>query len=433
MQWAIRNRDPNRGVRLSNGSSNLVFIESAALRRSAPTNVSQDFHPSGTPASSLARAFGSIIRQISELLNTPPDQISSQHVLHLKHNDVADLQKRVEMILKPTWDWILNVMDATEAQLKFGASLTNSADRSHPLHPLHSTTGSTSVGVSGGLSETQPSRREFLTYCLSLMRAHSSEHRDSLPVLDVTSLRHIAYVLDAIIFYMRSVSDNDVDKTDSSVWNDQDDNEDNDEDLSGIGSENEIIDEAATNTTLGRRHGFFQRSESTLCLGCPAPDAFNTPMIEALPLADQPHLLQPNAKREDLFMMTKPQIVLNKTNDSMSNPLAYPPTHLGLSSTLIPNAGSSKLDGVIKRRKDNTPNSTAEESTPSIAATSEETTKTAEQIASSAQGPSNETGTDFQAEQPSKQSYIKPYGHIKKRVFYDQYSEGCSKTFEGNK
>lgn len=30
-------------------------------------------------------------------------------------------------------------MDATEAQLRFGASLTHSADPTHPGHPLHNT------------------------------------------------------------------------------------------------------------------------------------------------------------------------------------------------------------------------------------------------------------------------------------------------------
>lgn len=53
----------------------------------------------------------------------------------------------VEKRLKPTWDWILTVMDATEAQLRFGASLTDSADPAHPLHPLNvpSTSAATSA------------------------------------------------------------------------------------------------------------------------------------------------------------------------------------------------------------------------------------------------------------------------------------------------
>lgn len=55
----------------------------------------------------------------------------------------------------------------------------------------------------------------------------------------------------------------------------------------------------------GRRHPFFQRSDSTLCLGCTAPDPFDTPMARSLPLADQPHLLQPNATRDELFGIPK--------------------------------------------------------------------------------------------------------------------------------
>lgn len=44
-------------------------------------------------------------------------------------------------------------------------------------------------------------------YCLSLMRCHNSEHADSLPVLDVSSLRHIAYVFDALIYLLRAGTD----------------------------------------------------------------------------------------------------------------------------------------------------------------------------------------------------------------------------------
>lgn len=35
------------------------------------------------------------------------------------------------------------IMDSTEAQLRFGASLTQSSDPQHPRHPLHSTTTNT--------------------------------------------------------------------------------------------------------------------------------------------------------------------------------------------------------------------------------------------------------------------------------------------------
>lgn len=59
------------------------------------------------------------------------------------------------------------------------------------------------------------------------MRAHNSEHRDSLPVLDVSALRHVAYVFDALVYYMRSLSEpltsrGETQKESSySGWNDQ--------------------------------------------------------------------------------------------------------------------------------------------------------------------------------------------------------------------
>lgn len=291
----------------------------------------------------------------------------------------------LETRLKPTWDWILNVMDATEAQLRFGASLTNSTDSSHPLHPLHlntnqpqstASTSVTGINVLGGSSQprtarlidpastshagssarivggfssnpdnqrnfdrenyAQSSRREFLTYALSLMRSHSSEHRDSLPVLDVTALRHIAYVLDGIVFYMRSAKENDSERTDNNYWADADENENDDtEDELQMSCDNDSLDDDLLSTN-GSRHTFFQRSESTLCLGCPPPDPFSAPMNEALPLADQPHLLQPNACREDLFGIPKQPITIPSNNvdpPGMNSPLELPPTRLGLSSS----------------------------------------------------------------------------------------------------
>lgn len=284
-------------------------------------------------------------------------------------------QLTIESRLKPTWDWVLSVMDATEAQLRFGASLTRTTDPSHPLHPLHLNTTSTQnpasstlsgINVLGGSSQSrtrlidtastgsgsrivgfsansdnqrnfdrdnaQTSRRDFLTYALSLMRSHSSEHRDSLPVLDVTALRHIAYVVDGIVFYMRSGTDSD--KSDINYWTDADENENDDSEFEiQMNCDNESTDDEVSNNS-GRTHTFFQRSESTLCLGCPPPDPFNLPLNEALPLADQPHLLHPNANREDLFGIPKQPDTLKLITEPRGtfSPLELPPTRLGMSS-----------------------------------------------------------------------------------------------------
>lgn len=55
-------------------------------------------------------------------------------------------------------------------------------------------------------------------------------------------------------------------------------------------------------------------------------------MSEALPLADQPHLLQPNARREDLFGMPKQVVTLNSKSNNSDNPLESLPTKLSLST-----------------------------------------------------------------------------------------------------
>ncbi|EDS36155.1 hyperplastic discs protein [Culex quinquefasciatus] len=400
MQWAIRSREtvgPER-VRLTTGGSNLVFIDPNALRRTtaasaAVTAAQQQEAPTmTTTASALARAFGIVLRQISDLIGMLPTSFTgASSALDVTHQEAIQLQMYVEKRLKPTWDWILTVMEATEAQLRFGASLTDSTDPTHPLHPLNtpstsapSTSNPTSVmGVLAGSrnrtaigslgattarslgftdssaterstrdgsssSDAASSRRDFLTYCLSLMRAHNSEHRDFLPVLDVTALRHVAYVLDAILFYMRASNDCDIDRTTtgSNVWDDQDENENEDaeEDIStSIVMDTDSVDgDDLMRPSLGRRHSFFQRSDSTLCLGCPAPDPFNAPLAEALPLADQPHLLQPNARREELFGMPKRPITL-PPNTQQQQPggsgegnvnLEVPPVRLSLSASI---------------------------------------------------------------------------------------------------
>ncbi|CAG9865425.1 unnamed protein product [Phyllotreta striolata] len=422
MQWAIRSREAGRSqVRLPNGS-NLVFIDPSSLRRSTTGNatVAASSEPitMATTASCLARAFGIVIRQISDLLSLIPDinQIlsSSSPNMEVTQDDIYNVQIYLEFRLKPTWDWLLTVMDATEAQLKFGASLTNSLDLTSPGHPLNATTagggtgggrrnmpvpslaslvasrstsrtthrthtftggsGSTSstriVGFTTNGERTRPeresgdahaARREFLLYCLSLMRAHNNEHLDSLPVLDVSALKHVAYVFDALIYYMRSGGNGDGVDSDARReglplhgWNEQDenDNDDTEEDIAVAMETESLDDQDVSNLTnnmsnnlngsslggggggggKGRKHSFFQRSESTLCLGCPPPDPFDTPMAEALPLADQPHLLQPNARREELFGIPKQPVTLPLGPGDSGNPLESLPTKLSLST-----------------------------------------------------------------------------------------------------
>ncbi|XP_022162661.1 E3 ubiquitin-protein ligase UBR5 isoform X3 [Myzus persicae] len=425
MQWAIRNRDTATrtatGFRVASGNS-LVFIDPTSLRRSAVAAVSNSTNNSGngnnnaaaaaaaavasaaaglndsitmaTTASSLARAFAVVIRQISDLLVTTINDPPSLPIpVRISSQDTCSLQIIIEKSLKPTWDWLMAIMDSTEAQLRFGASLTQSSDPQHPRHPLHSTTTnnttntipttSSGIGATSNNNQAVEPRREFISYCLSLMRAHSNEHGDSLPVLDVSSLKHVAYVLDALVYYMRAdtaavncqslnslntlnslnslntLSSSSApillpDPTDpSEPWilepQDENDNEENDEEINTTvptisqTSSPRFVD--MDSGTRGRRHAFFQRSDSTLCLGCPPPDPFETPMTQAMPLADQPHLLQPNARKEDMFGSPKLSAPLDGSLEGL-------PSRLSLSSRS--DNGSEQLPKEHERKRQDT-------------------------------------------------------------------------------
>ncbi|XP_030027136.2 E3 ubiquitin-protein ligase UBR5 isoform X2 [Manduca sexta] len=362
MQWAIRSRESSRGtsgntggVRLTGGSS-LVFIDPASLRRSAAAAAAgaHDPHSTSTTASCLARAFGIVIRQIADLLwEYERVTLPLPRMVPLVYREALRLQCYLERQLKPTWDWLVTVMDATEAQLRFGASLTSNnagtsgTDTNRSSVPATRRTPSLTspatriIGFSEGPRardreqgvEAGSARREFLAYCLSLLRAHSAEHAEQLPVLDVAALKHVAYVLDALVYYMRAAQPQP--HHHQHLWTqDENENEEGDEEMvvgGGAAAESDSESEGAR----GRAHSFFQRSDSTLCLGCPPPDPFNMTMQDALPLADQPQLLQPNARREELFGMPRQLVTVPPAGDAppgVNNPLEVVPRRLGLST-----------------------------------------------------------------------------------------------------
>lgn len=59
-----------------------------------------------------------------------------------------------------------------------------------------------------------------------------------------------------------------------------------------LGSTLQDKDEEPVPAETGQNHPFFRRSDSMTFLGCIPPNPFDVPLPEAIPLADQPHLLQ---------------------------------------------------------------------------------------------------------------------------------------------
>ncbi|RWS30595.1 E3 ubiquitin-protein ligase hyd-like isoform X4 [Leptotrombidium deliense] len=394
LQWALRHRELNSsttsatatsttGSRITpgsiSGSTGLIHIDpTPGGRRTTQTTVaplpstttSNETVSMATTAVSLARAFSIVIRQIASLLPTlhslgDKNSLSPLNCVAFTHSESVSLLNYLENRLRPTWDWLITVMDSTEGQLRFGCALTNTSSTtagtmstfsSHVQHvPRQGTVRRSEDRLSqnaevraGGSSRrsTAPTsrfstsasmdgnyaRRDFLSYAMSLMRSHNNEHLDSLPVLDVASLKHVAYVFDSLIYYMRSgnegISPNiKITETHREDWQpaeSENEADEADEDIppyNSTSTDMAIDEDSIPNVSIGtslakeRKHPFFQRSSSTLFLGCPPPDPFATPLAEALPLADQPHLLQPTARREDLFSVPRPPVSNNSECD----------------------------------------------------------------------------------------------------------------------
>lgn len=393
LQWALRHREmssgatnstANPGGRISvnaiTGSTGLVHIDPTTIQRRSASSVAPVPTTStagegvsmATTAISLARAFSIVIRQLAALvpslhnMGDRPGVSPGINAIGMSYSESISLLNFLENKLKPTWDWLINVMDATEGQLRFGCALSNNSGVTLTgVQPLNVTTTQSTQATTRASStrredsrslmsdarsatanrrnavtsnsaripnsttlESGPARKDFLSYAMSLMRAHNNEHFDSMPVLDVSSLKHVAYVFDALIYFMRAGNDGlAASKASDSLKDDiaepENDIEDQDDDSCYQNDPNNIDDDSNLNSGVasslnkGRKHRFFQRSNSTLFLGCPPPDPFSTPLAEALPLADQPQLLQPQARKEDLFGVPRPSVNCSSDSDQI--------------------------------------------------------------------------------------------------------------------
>lgn len=331
LQWAVRNLQRHgSGVEAnSHGYGATANIRRSGSGASASADVSSGGNHLYSMPSALARTFGIVVREMADILALSSDEPVG-YCIPLKQTDLAKARSNADAMLDDTWQWLWRVMETTETQLRFGASLTAVSDPTHPHHPLHDvqmkkgdrrreTNSLLSVARNwhpdpkrkrrnGNGNEASDSslRHDFLTYLLSLMRGSDNEHGDSLPKLEVTSLQHVAYILDAFVYYLRSKANmnaehakqygpmfanlmsNDA-ETRKFVAEDSEEESETDE---------EVSEDKDTRTSLNR---FFRRSDSTLVLGYEASDPFSVPMREALPLANKPHLLNPTARRDQLF------------------------------------------------------------------------------------------------------------------------------------
>ncbi|KER30873.1 hypothetical protein T265_02799 [Opisthorchis viverrini] len=288
--------------------------------------------------------------------------------------DFAELMAAVGVVLSPVWQWLSHALDNLESQLRFSsawairfkrtvneASDPTSADRqdtgptaqtsatlsgrstgsysvltigrsgtnARPTGTLPSSlggpTGSESVAHADGTVLTQ--RTDLLSYVFSLMRASGGDHGDSVPSVSASASKHLAYVLDALLYFFKAfgtawpsgvtrqlLTNAARDKGDTLEMADLPDRETESVGLSGSLSMIHNItqlerggpgtDEPAScliGQITQREDSFFRRSESILSLSGFGLDLIDTPLSDSLPLAMQPQRLHPTSTRTELF------------------------------------------------------------------------------------------------------------------------------------
>ena len=193
-----------------------------------------------------------------------------------------------------------------------------------------------------------------MNYALSLMRSESNEHKETLPTIDISLLKHVAYIFDGIMYYLRlpNAEDNN-NESNTNTSNTGNTQQNTNMSMSSLYEQEEIESETEMETSVGnsyqtdsaseeddsvksnacnRANTFFKRSDSTLCLGGSSPDPFSLSLEESLPLAAKPHLLQPHTRKQEMFKVQSNQVeqfnALNKlsvsTNDRQVPKLVLP-------------------------------------------------------------------------------------------------------------
>nr|XP_018673161.1 E3 ubiquitin-protein ligase UBR5 isoform X2 [Ciona intestinalis] len=327
----FNSRSVGRRENLQNAYISTILDRHRALNNRAKPDEARP-NSSAVTNAQLSRLFGICMREISHLVSVlrKGDYLSEaplSTVLEISFKESTELRNFIEQRTEATWQWLRSVVSATEAQLRYGQVLSIASSPAHPEHPNYKRgEGKKARDVgrhSTNMSEETAARQDFLSYALSLMRSHTNEHSDLLPIVDVSALKHIAYVLDAYIFYLRGLSYKNTEgkKTgDSSrhsisldIGYDNSENDEEDDDFMNFPGDLYSVaiqqDASSTKSTEDSSsslsqppQSFFRRSESMDFLGeSEIPNLFEIPLPVALPLAEKPHLLQPTARKEDLF------------------------------------------------------------------------------------------------------------------------------------
>lgn len=244
-------------------------------------------------------------------MSTPPPHQGAAGVSDARPTALRHATDVMIMQLERGWAWLVSTLDAIEAQLRRGDRVLQMDPHvlrarllgdTATVPPEDQATKPSTTRVppdaerrrSAMYGSRAPELRpdgsalsdgsgmlghgDFRKYALSLLRAHSNEHGDTVPVLDVSQTEYLAYLLDAFMYFLQFKAETAPQLTTP---------------LSNV---------CRSSTLGGTAHtGFFMRSESVAGSGRAFPALFATPMKEALPLADRPDQLHPTSTKAMMF------------------------------------------------------------------------------------------------------------------------------------
>ena len=300
----------------------------------------------------LARSFHFLIDKLVDVLQHL--SYSSLFSIPWEPSDISCCFREIWYEMEPILFWLIHVMDPLESQLRFGSSLVSpySAffsgklpnDCIYSSFPrvnttqevnfpyIRSNTRNSYEQISTTNSTKSTQGIDSLEYLLSLTRSSFNEHREFLPHINLTSMEHIAHILDAVLFFLYNqpnevsltnlnspsqANDTDLSPEHSSKCFNSNSNLDSEFNKDSMLHYNPIqtILNASTLDYSGEIDGilkdniasFFQRSSCMSFFGCPKPN--HLAPIETLPCAEMPHLLQPQTRREILFSAPQDPII----------------------------------------------------------------------------------------------------------------------------
>ena len=252
------------------------------------TGAARTVEVAQTAAMLLAKSFSSLLHILTALLNKSLPTPSS----YLKMEEGADtlaIWSKMDGVVR----WLTHVLDTTEKQLRLGNAvrILTKSSYTKPLLPsavappppgsvpddhlvllslAYRTSGLTSVDPSVTAAQSS-AQRDCLTYLNSLMLWRKGDHGGHLPAVDVGEMEHVALILEGFLHLLYHLP------------------------IKSASPSQEATSEEPCSTNT-----YFCRSQSVSCLSMPPLSPFE-PLQRSLPLADKPHLLQPNATKRDLF------------------------------------------------------------------------------------------------------------------------------------